>query len=336
MTTSKFAAIDERLDRLVNLDMGGRGVERLYAASLRLLGVSPVGAAADKLAALNHEDIVLVTTGSVSRAWISPEIGENDGPAGLAAVVRAISLSRRALCVVLAEETLLEPIGKLLMAAGVTVVPVEQGKIAARDKSLAVVSLLPFSTTDLTAANEASRILDELKPVMLFSTERVGRNADGIYCSMRGVDYGMDRARIDYVFDEAIRRGLPTVAVGDGGNEIGMGAIADAVRAHVRFGDARPEGGAGIGAMTASDILVTAAVSNWGCYAIVAALAARLKDPRLVHTPQMEEILLRRGVEIGLINSVDGLIDANVDGIPLSTHLAISEIIEGIVRPALR
>ncbi len=336
MTTSKFAAIDERLDRLVNLDMGGRGVERLYAASLQALGVSPVGAAADKLAALNHEDIVLVTTGSVSRAWISPEIGENDGPAGLAAIVRAISLSRRALCVVLAEETLLEPIGKLLMAAGVTVVPVEQGKIAARDKSLAVVSLLPFSTTDVTAATEASRILDELKPVMLFSTERVGRNADGIYCSMRGVDYGMDRARIDYVFDEAIRRGLPTVAVGDGGNEIGMGAIADAVRAHVRFGDARPEGGAGIGAITASDILVTAAVSNWGCYAIVAALAARLKDPRLVHTPQMEEILLRRGVEIGLINSVDGLIDANVDGIPLSTHLAISEIIEGIVRPALR
>jgi len=336
MTASNFAAIDERLDRLVNLDLGGRGVEHLYSAARQLLGASPVGAAADKLAALEHEDVVLVTTGSVSRAWISPEIGENDGPAGLAAVVRAVSLSRKALCVVLAEETLLEPIGKLLMAAGLTVVPVEQGKIAARDKSLAVVSLLPFTTRDENAANEAVRILDEMKPVLLFSTERVGRNADGIYCSMRGVDYGMDRARIDYVFDEAIKRGLPTIAVGDGGNEIGMGAVADAVRAHVRFGDARPEGGAGIGATTGSDILVTAAVSNWGCYAIVGALAARLKDARLVHSPEMEEILLRRGVEIGLINSVDGLIDANVDGIPLSTHLAISEIIEGIVRPVLR
>lgn len=336
MSASNFAAIDERLDRLVNLDLGGRGVEHLYAASRQVLGASPVGVAADCLAALKHEDVVLMTTGSVSRAWISPEIGENDGPAGLAAVVRAVSLSRRALCVVLAEATLVEPIGKLLTAAGVTVVPVEQGKIAARDKSLAVVSILPFTTQDENAAAEAARILGELKPALLFSTERVGRNADGIYCSMRGIDYGMDRARIDYVFDEAARRGLPTVAVGDGGNEIGMGAVAAAVRTHVRFGDARPEGGAGIGAITGADILVTAAVSNWGCYAIVGALAARLKDSRLVHTAEMEDTLLKRGVEIGLINSVDGVIDANVDGIPLSTHLAISEIIEGIVRPALR
>lgn len=336
MTTSNFAAMDDRLDRLVNLDLGGRGVEHLSAATRLLLGASPVGAAADKLAALNHEDVVLVTTGSVSRAWISPQIGENDGPAGLAAVVRAISLSRKALCVVLAEATLIEPIGKLMTTAGLTVVPVEQAKIAASDKSLAVVSLLPFTTKDEDAPVEACRILDELNPVLLFSTERVGRNADGIYCSMRGVDYGMDRARIDYVFDEANKRGVLTVAVGDGGNEIGMGAIKEAVHKHVRFGDARPEGGAGIGAMTGSDILVTAAVSNWGCYAIVGALAARLKDIRLLHKPEMEATLLKRGVDIGLINSVDGLIDANVDGIPLSTHLAISEIIEGIVRPALR
>lgn len=336
MTVSNFAAIDERLDRLVNLDLGGRGVEHLYAAARQLLGASPVGAAADRLAGLKHGDVVLATTGSVSRAWISPEIGENDGPAGLAAVVRAISLSRRALCVVLAEATLIEPIGKLLTAAGVTIVPVEQGKIATRDKSLAVASLVPFTTNDADSTAEATRILDELQPVLLFSTERVGRNADGIYCSMRGVDYGMDRARIDYVFDEAIRRGLPTVAVGDGGNEIGMGAVTEAVRAHVRFGDTRPGGGAGIGAVTGADVLVTAAVSNWGCYAIAGALAARLKDARLVHTAEMENTLLKRGVEIGLINSVDGVIDANVDGIPLSTHLAISEIIEGIVRPMLR
>jgi hypothetical protein len=152
---------------------------------------------------------------------------------------------------------------------------------------------------------------------------------------MRGRDNGVGRARIDYVFDEAIRRGTPTVAVGDGGNEIGMGLVGAAVRSHVKFGDQRAGGGAGIGAITGADVLVTAAVSNWGCYAIAAALAARHRNARLLHSAAMERALLSRGTEVGLINSVDGIIDANVDGIALSTHMAIAELIQAIVAPAL-
>ena len=153
---------------------------------------------------------------------------------------------------------------------------------------------------------------------------------------MRGRENGTGRARIDHVFDEAMARRIPTIAVGDGGNEIGMGVVADAVRAHVAFGDVRPGGGAGIGAITGCDVLVTAAVSNWGCAAICAALAARCRDRRLLHTPAMEASLLARGVGAGLINSVDGIVDANVDAIPLSTHVAIAELAAAIVAPALR
>lgn len=337
MTTAEtLVRIDERLDRLVNLDIGGRGVEHLYAAALERQGSSPVGAAAEALLKVNVGDTVVFTTGSVSRAWISPMIGENDGPAGLAAIVRAMSLARSTLNVVLAEETLIEPIGKILTTAGLTVVPLEKARLACKDKSLAVVTLVPFTTSDSEARAEAGELLDGLRPRLLFSTERVGRNADGIYCSMRGVDFGAERARIDHVFDLATERGLPTVAVGDGGNEIGMGAVSEAVTAHVKFGDRRPEGGAGIGAMTATDVLVTAAVSNWGCYAIVAALAVRLKAQSLLHTPDMERVLLRRGVEVGLINSVDGIVDPNVDGVLLETHIAVTEMLSAIVRPALR
>lgn len=39
--------------------------------------------------------------------------------------------------------------------------------------------------------------------------------------------------------------------------------------------------GGGIGAVVPADVLVTAACSNWGCYAIVAAMAAREKYARL-------------------------------------------------------
>jgi len=77
---------DDRLDRLVNLDIGNRGIEPLYQAARALVGGPLVGAAADRLLAIPQGGTVLVTTGSVSRAWLSAELGENDGPSGAAAI----------------------------------------------------------------------------------------------------------------------------------------------------------------------------------------------------------------------------------------------------------
>ncbi len=204
------------------------------------------------------------------------------------------------------------------------------------DGSLACASTRGFPVTDAEGPEAARRLLDEIQPALVFSTERVGRNAEGIYCSMRGIDYGMGRARIDHVFDEAARRGIPSLAVGDGGNEIGMAVIADAVREHVRFGDARPGGGAGIGAVTPADVLMTAGCSNWGCYGIVASLSLRLGRMDLLHAPAMEDRLLRRGVDLGLINASDNIVDANVDGIASDSHVAMAELITAVVRSSLR
>ncbi|RQT14909.1 glutamate cyclase domain-containing protein [Burkholderia contaminans] len=336
MTASTFEAIDERLDSLVSLDLGGRGVEQLYAAARERQGSPLIGAAADALAAIPEKANVFVTTGSVSRAWISPAIGENDGPAGLAAVVRALSLAKKALCITFVEETLIPTTSAILTSAGLTVLPYEQAKIARDDGSLAVVCVEPFPLDDASAKDVSSSLIEKYKPALFFSTERVGRNADGIYCSMRGIDYGMGRARIDFLFDEAIARKIPTVAVGDGGNEIGMGVVSEAVQKYVKFGDLRPDGSVGIGAVTGTDVLVTAACSNWGCYAIAGALAARMGRPALAHDPKLEAALLQRGVDIGLINSVANVIDSNVDGIPEATHLAVVQLIATIIAPAFK
>jgi hypothetical protein len=332
----KLDALDDRLDRLVNIDLGQRGVEHLYAAARGKLGRSLVGAAADMLDDIAPGATVLMTSGSVTRSWISPAIAENDGPAGLAAVARALWLAKRAKLVVVAEETLHPPLAAILQVAGLTVLPLEQAGTAAGEGSLAAATLWSFTTDTAAAPPAAAALLDELAPALLFSTERIGRNADGVYCNMRGRDNGIGRARVDFIFDEALRRGIPVVAVGDGGNEIGMGFVSEAVRTHVKFGDQRAGGGAGIGATTHANVLVTAAVSNWGCYAIAAALAARRADARLLHSPVMEQTILCRGVEVGLINSVDGIIDANVDGIGLCVHLAVTEMLQAIVAPALR
>jgi D-glutamate cyclase len=336
MANREFSHIDDRLDALVSLDLGGRGVEQLYRAARERQGGSLVGAAADAMMSIPDRANVFVTTGSVSRAWISPCIGENDGPAGLAAVVRALSLSKNALCITFVEETLIDTTSAILTTAGLTVLPYEQAKVARDDGSLAVVCVEAFPVEEQNAKAVSAALIEKYKPALFFSTERVGRNVDGIYCSMRGIDYGMGRARIDYLFDEAIERKIPTVAVGDGGNEIGMGVVAEAVREYVKFGDRRPDGSAGIGAVTGTDVLVTAACSNWGCYAIAGAYAVRCKKASLAHTPAMEAALLRRGVDVGLINSVANVIDANVDGIPEATHLAVAQLISTIIAPAFR
>ncbi|WP_343563615.1 glutamate cyclase domain-containing protein [Kiloniella sp. b19] len=337
MTDQKLLSrLDNRLDQLVNIDIGERGVEHLFLAAREAQGGSLVGAAADALLSVPRGGTVFLTTGSVSRAWITPDLGENDGPSGAAAVARALVLERNATCFMLCEETLLPAIQNVMMAAGLFPVTPEQAAIARADRSLATIVMLPYATEDEEGKSQAQTLLDDLKPDLLFSTERVGRNAFGIYHSMRGIDYGMGRARVDFLFDEALERNIPVVAVGDGGNEIGMGKVARHVKEYVPYGDRCQCGcGGGIGATTSCDVLVTAACSNWGCTAIVAAMAARTGRAKLLHTPEREALLLDTMVANGLINSTHGLVDDNVDGFPRQAHLSIAELCTTIVNCAL-
>jgi hypothetical protein len=328
--------LDNRLDQLVNIDMGERGVEHLFEAARALQRGSLVGAAADALMAVPEGGTVILTTGSVSRAWITTELGENDGPSGAAAIARALVMARNATCVMLCEETLLDAIRNTCQAAGLFPVTLEQAAIARQDKSLATIVMLPYAINDESGKAQATQMLDELKPDLLFSTERVGRNEFGVYHSMKGIDYGMGRARVDLLFDAALERGIPVIAVGDGGNEIGMGKVADHVKDHVPFGDACQCGcGGGIGAVTSCDVLVTAACSNWGCTAIAAAMAARAGDAKMLHTPQREAFLLQTMSVNGLINSTHGVVDDSVDGFPRDSHLAVAELCRSIVSRAL-
>ena len=336
MDATHLAAMDDRLDRLVNLDVGNRGIEPLFHAAREQQGRSLIGAAADALLSVPAGGTVILTTGSVSRAWISAAIGENDGPAGAAALARAIVLTRRATVVLVAEEALLGPLGRVCQAAGLALVDIEQARLANHEGSLVAMATRSFPLTDDEGPAAATAMLDQLQPDLLVSTERVGRNRNGIYYNMRGRDYGMGRARIDDLFDAAHDRGIPVVAIGDGGNEIGMGNVAEQVQAHIPFGgDGSCPCGGGIGAVSTADVLVTAAVSNWGCTAIVAAMAARTGDRSILHTPEAERRLLDTMTAEGLINSTHGIIDDHVDGIEPATHLAVAQLCTTIVRDAL-
>ena len=332
MIGSGFDTADERLDLLVNLDIGQRGIEPLYHANREITGRSPVGSAAEALLSIPEGGTVLLSTGSVSRAWISPGVGENDGPSGAAAIARALALARRAVIVCAVEETLLAPVSAVMQAAGLSVVSHGEAQAASLEGSLATVVMCAYPVDDDNGKRAACQWLNNYSPDLMFSTERIGRNRNGIYYNMRGRDCGAGRARVDHLFDEALRAGIPVVAVGDGGNEIGMGKIAEAVAEHVPHGaDGDCPCGGGIGAVTGADVLVTAGVSNWGCTAVAAAMAARTGDIRLLHTPDSERRLLEIMTAQGLINSTHGVVDPNVDGIDKNVHISIAELARAIV-----
>ena len=65
-----------------------------------------------------------------------------------------------------------------------------------------------------------------------------------------------------------IRPEVKYIAIGDGGNEMGMGKVIDRIRNSEKIKD-----GDKIGAVTICDFLIAASVSNWGGYALSDACA---------------------------------------------------------------
>jgi hypothetical protein len=156
---------------------------------------------------------------------------------------------------------------------------------------------------DLTTAEAETRnALAELKPELIISIERPGLAEAGKYFNMRGEDIGPRCACFDYFLRLA---DCPTIAIGDGGNEIGMGNLKEAVDKL----DITPSA-------TTSDALLIADISNWGAHGLIA-LLAKWNDKDLLAAINISEILRylsKRG-------SVDGVTRQNTlteDSLPVS------------------
>ncbi len=143
-------------------------------------------------------------------------------------------------------------------------------------------------------------ILDKYQPVGIVAIERCGVNEDNDYANMRGVSVAELTSKVDYLF-ELSRGKVPSIGVGDGGNEIGMGSLLDEIHNELPI---RP-------CKTPVDKLVIATVSNWGAYGIVARLQEKTRKSLL---PSFVDVrsYLRQTVKLG---SVDGVTKENIVGV---------------------
>ena len=170
--------------------------------------------------------------------------------------------------------------------------------------------VLELSAPDLEAAHEeARRHLAALRPGAVIAIEHPGITGDGRYYNMHGEDITDDCHYFDpYVTLAA----CPTIAIGDGGNEIGMGNIADAAGSiDIKF------------SVTRCDELLVADVSNWGAYGLIAQLASWSGRDLLsaVSPPELLEYLCARG-------GVDGVTAENTpteDGLQAREGMEVIE-----------
>ncbi|MFZ5648025.1 MAG: glutamate cyclase domain-containing protein [Bacillota bacterium] len=340
MSEEKLTRIAETLDRLVNLDISARGIiGYLYDAARRREGQPLTLAAVNLLRrSVRPGDKVFIATGWVDQPMAAPDCGESDGPPGALALARALRLALKASPVIITDHCLVEGVRRIARAAGFQCVPPENLAYSIESDRLMALSVLSFPADPQEGVKEASSLLDRLQPPVCISVERGGMNGEGFIHTMNGCCCGDFHAKLDYLFRAAGERGIATIAVGDGGNEIGMGNIADAVRRFVPYGEkCRCPCGGGLAASTKVDVLVTAAISNWGAYALAALLGAGTGVLEALNDAGMEERVLRATAEAGFHDSILGSVTPGADGCTAGIHQAMVTLLrEAVLQGELR
>ncbi len=319
--------VTDTIDRLVSIDVSGYGViDQLYDAA-RAYHDMPLSllAATTLRTHIKPLDTFFVTTG-----WMLPgtyPYTETDGPIGAAILGRALALGLRARMVVLTEPEVVDAVKACCRAAGLNVLSEDDLQEAPRPphdgNAYCIVKAFPYG--DSEAIEESRKLFDRYAPKAMVAIEKSGPNADGQYCMVDGSDNSDCVIRAARLFEEAARREVCTIGIGDRGNEIGFGTIQEVPQKLLPFGPQAV-------CTTEVDVLVTAAVSNWGASAIAAALAIILKNPDLLHDAVTEARLLDAAIGAGAVDGFSHRPILQTDGMGVRVHAAIVEVLNEIVR----
>ena len=146
--------------------------------------------------------------------------------------------------------------------------------------------------------------LDLFCPEAIIFTERLGRAADGKYYNMRSEDISAWTPSLDWFSVLSSRKGVFTVGIGDGGNEVGMGNFISEIC------EIRPDYSKCLSVIR-TDVAIPVDVSNWGCYALSSALSylwGKWRGPC-------------KGEELSILEALVG--EKAVDGISKKSELTV-------------
>lgn len=251
---------------------------------------------------LYHKGLVFITTGFYVLKSNAPE---TDGPPGAFALGSA--LSRLGFTVVYVAA---RPISYIM-----------NGYLRSVGESA---YLLEYPLIDDPIENKrmAKYVLSTYNPSLLISIERSSHNASGQYLNMHGDDIGSHTAHIDELFLQE----KPSVGIGDGGNEIGMGNLYSVIQAT----DHLPNNPSVVGCHH----LIIASVSNWGAYGVAAALSI-LTQQNLLCSAEQDLYCLQYLVSQGVVEGISGEHTMAVDGFDVQTNQQVLQALHDYINTAL-
>ena len=155
-------------------------------------------------------------------------------------------------------------------------------------------------------------ILEKYRPVYMISIERCGHNLENEYANMRGDSITGQTACIDTLFELAAEKKIPTIGVGDGGNEIGMGNVRQVILEKLELNPC----------VVTVDDLIIATTSNWGAYALAAYMAKLSGRPVFITYEEIEEYMAKI-VALGCVDGVTKQKKMGTDGFSMEIEKEI-------------
>lgn len=276
---------------------------------------------------------VFIATG----AGVAPNLpwGETDGPVGAAALAVALVKGLQAKVVFVTEGAHLPPV-----AAAIELV---NAKLAAWAAQRADFRFAPITVESFPVGMNAGQIrsrelVEKYQPSAVVFVERDGPNVEGYFHGVRGDC--RNPLTVGYVYllaYHAAEADILTIGIGDGGNEVGFGAVREAIRDVLPLRGRSLAGHAsGVVTVVPTDVTVSAAVSNWGACAVVAALAVLLGDVELLHDGDTEHELIAATVAAGARDGATSRQAMAVDGIDFVGHLAFVTLLRAVASISIR
>jgi hypothetical protein len=259
---------------------------------------------------------------------------EMDGIVSSMLLARSLVQAFEAKPVIICPEENLETVKKCANVVGLHCYE-DLNKVRELPISMGVIT---FTKDAALAQEQAERIISKLLPKAVIAVEAPGANEYGQYHNAVGVNVTELEAKTDILFQKLKDRGVLNIAIGDLGNEMGMGTIGEHIKKYVPYtaeNQCKCGCNGGILAATGAENIITATVSDWGCYGMMAAVAYLKKDLDIFHKGDMEMEVMRVATRCGMVDMSGSLIPG-IDGFNTKMNVNIVELMRQCVGYALK
>tara|TARA_B100000530_G_scaffold337005_1_gene294059 strand:+ start:17584 stop:18423 length:840 start_codon:yes stop_codon:yes gene_type:complete len=179
-------------------------------------------------------------------------------------------------------------------------------KVLSADDNLEIFPMQNHEQSAITA----DKMISDLNPSLIISIERCGPTVDGDYLNSRGKKIEEFNSKTEYL----LNNNIPSIGIGDGGNEIGMGNLKHIIKNSTELSNPP--------CITTTDLLIPASTSNWGGYGLVAGLS-KITNKNLLPSIPEDEKLIKDFVDAGGVDGITATSSYKVDSFELEVNSSI-------------